>query len=107
MWRQLHPGGEPLRARLAVVQPLGPEGARVKFFTYGAREHPSAPLTGLAILALAAGPLGWFDPRATGQVLTPLGPMALPRTHAVGPGLARIDFPPVLVDLQPALDGPS
>lgn len=85
---------EPLRSRIGVLGD-GPL-PRARFFTCGEREHPSAPLTGLAVLALAAARLGWPPFRS---VETPGGPMPLPRVRHRADGTADIEFPRVIVRL--------
>lgn len=85
---------EPLRSRIAVVEDAA--APRVRFFTCGGREHPSAPLTGLAVVALVALRLGW---PATRQVETPAGPMAVPRVQVNADGTADIGFPALIVGL--------
>ena len=99
LWRYFGLDRQPLLARMAVVQLNARPLPSVKFFTCGQREHPSAPLTGLAILALAAQRLEWRDLTTAGRVMTPNGPMALPRVHPVGETRVRIEFPPVIVEL--------
>lgn len=96
LWQAAGPPAEPLRARLAVVQPGST--AHVRFFTCDGREHPSAPLTGLAVLALASAHIDWLALDA--RVITPSGPMALPRA-TVERGLATVEFPRIIVDLEP------
>jgi hypothetical protein len=104
LWREFHLDQDPLSSRMAVVQGAANGLPRVKFFTCGTREHPSAPLTGLAVLSLAARLLDWTWLKG-GAVLTPMGPMALPRIHLqknrAGQVHADIDFPAIVVDLQP------
>jgi hypothetical protein len=94
LWERFGLAHEPLRARIAVVG-LG-ASPRARFFTCGEREHPSAPLTGLAVLALAAARLGWAPLKS---VETPAGPMPLPRVRRRGDGTADVDFPRVVVKL--------
>jgi hypothetical protein len=85
-----------LRCRLAAV---APDGA-VRFFTCG-RLHPGAPLTGLAVLSLAARSVGWLAPLLdAGQVRHRRGTDALPRVRVAG-GDAEVDLPPVTVTLGP------
>ena len=99
LWRRFGRGREPLASRMAVV---GSEAAapRVKFFTCGEREHPSAPPTGLALLAIAAQRLGWEGLRAARQVITPAGAMEMPRVHLLADGTATFEFPTILVALD-------
>lgn len=88
---------EPLLTRIVIVQPEH-DHVRTKFFTCGERLHPSAPLTGLAVLALAAPSLAWFPD--VPAVETPLGPMALPYVRTRADGRASVDFPPIFVELD-------
>jgi hypothetical protein len=99
LWRSFGLEREPLLSRMAVVQVDGPT-PRAKFFTSGDRAHPSAPLTGLAVLALAAGRLGWSALRAAEVVATPGGVMPLPHAAPLSAGAARIEFPALLVQLE-------
>jgi len=99
LWRRFRLGREPLASRMAVV---GSDAAmpRVKFFTCGEREHPSAPPTGLAVLAIAAERLGWEGLRAARHVITPAGVMEVPRVHALADRTTTLEFPTVLVALD-------
>lgn len=93
-------GREPLLARIALVQ-LGPDRpTRARFFTCGEREHPSAPLTGLAVLAIAARRLPWLALPPAEPIQTRARPMALPRVDVFPDGTADVAFPEVLVDLK-------
>lgn len=100
---------EPLLARVAVVQAAGGAPPAVKFFTCGEREHPSAPLSGLAVLAVAARRLGWPSLPAGRAVVTPAGPMALPAVDVFSDETARVEFPGVVVSLgrDPAVPLPG
>jgi hypothetical protein len=89
---------EPLLARVALVA-CG-DDATVKVFTCGAREHPSAPPTGLAALALASQRVGWLPLAPLAQVATPAGPMQLPRAQWLADDTARLDFAPLVVSLE-------
>lgn len=89
---------EPLRSRIAFVH-AGKDRRSARFFTCDQRQHPSAPLTGLAVLALAAGTVDWLTPAATIEVT--VGAMRPPAVRWTTDGIAEIDFPPILVDLEP------
>lgn len=100
LWTRFGASTTPLSARVAIVSPANGHGPRVKFFTCGGLPHPSAPLTGLAVLALVAGHL-----RSTGldrarQVETDAGPMVLPQVRAGPRGTATIAFSDVVVELS-------
>lgn len=82
---------DPLRARVVV---LDPSASRVAFYTCHLRAHPSAPLTGLAVLAEARRRLGWLA--CPDGVTTPRGVMALPEVLADG----ALRFAPVVVHLE-------
>ena len=105
LWRRFGLAREPLASRMAVV---GSDAAMpcVKFFTCGEREHPSAPPTGLAVLAIAAQRLGWEDLRAARHVITPAGVMEVPRVHARADCTTTLEFPPILVGLD-SRNGPA
>lgn len=98
-WHRARLGTDPLLARVVVVDPM-PSRPRVRFFTCS-REHPSAPLTGLAVLALTAREIGWLPLPADGCVETPAGPMRLPAIDVRGSGVARIEPAPTIVHLAP------
>ena len=99
LWRHFGLDRQPLRARLAVVQPSASPLPRVKFFTCGQREHPSAPLTGLAVLAFVAQRLEWLEIIHACQVLTPSGLIGLPGIYPLESGRVRIEIQPVVVQL--------
>ncbi|HEY8156150.1 MAG TPA: hypothetical protein VII72_18615 [Myxococcota bacterium] len=104
LWRRFGLAREPLASRMAVVG--GDANApRVKFFTCGERAHPSAPPTGLAVLAIAAQRLGWEAVRAARRVITPAGEMEMPRFHLLADGSATFEFPTILVALDSAPAG--
>jgi hypothetical protein len=105
LWTRFGLRAEPLLARLAVVAPGTEAPSTVKFFTCGDREHPSAPLTGLAVLSVAARRLAW-PCLAVGRVVTAAGTVPLPRVDAVADA-ATITFPTRVVDLVPALPPPE
>ncbi len=85
-----------LRCRLAAVSPDG----ALRFFTCG-RLHPGAPLTGLAVLALAARAVDWLAPLLdAGEVRHRRGSDALPRVRVAGE-TAEVELPPVTVALGP------
>jgi hypothetical protein len=100
LWKQFGFLRTPLRARLAFVAPAA-RLPQVAFFTCGGREHPSAPLTGLAVLAAARDQLGWPPLQGADTVETGLGPIALPGVRFTTPGIATVGFPSVVVQLQP------
>jgi hypothetical protein len=102
LWRHFGLDRQPLRARLAVVQPSGSPLPRVKFFTCGRREHPSAPLTGLAVLAFVTQRLEWPEIIHAGRVLTPSGVIELPGIYPLTSGRVRIEIQPVVVQLLDA-----
>ena len=99
LWRRFDLAPEPLRSRVAVVREDASDGPRARFFTCGERPHPSAPLTGLAVLALAARQLGWAWLADAGALATAAGAMPLPHVEVGADGTAEIDFPPLLVRL--------
>lgn len=89
---------DPLRGRLAVIDAAA-DTPRVKFFTCG-RQHPGAPLTGLAALSLAADRSARLAPlRRAGQVAHPRGSDALPQVRLTPAG-TRIDLPAIHVQLH-------
>lgn len=98
-WRQLGLEGDPLLSRIAVVQTRRTI-PRVKFFTCGVRDHPSAPPTGLAVMALIGQRLGW---NLGNSVETRTGVMTLPRVRLLANGAAQVEFRPVVVCLAPQL----
>ncbi len=99
LWRRFGLDRAPLLSRMAVVQAdaLVP---RAKFFTCGDRAHPSAPLTGLAVLAFSAQRLRWRTLAAAGRVATATGIMALPRVERRANDTADIVFPALVVELD-------
>lgn len=105
IWRAFGFDANPLRARLAVVETAVTSPVRgVKFFTCGSREHPSAPLTGLAVLALAGEVSDWLGWTSARLAMTPAGPMALPLPANVSAAGRRVRadaiMPPVRVELE-------
>jgi hypothetical protein len=98
LWRRVGLGRERLASRMAVVG-SGEESRRVRFFTCGEREHPSAPPSGLAVLSITAQRLGWRELTVARSVLTPAGVMEMPRVHRDPDGAATIRFPTILVAL--------
>jgi hypothetical protein len=106
-WREVEGERSPLRARVAVVA-LAAEGdaPRARFFTCGGRAHPSAPLTGLAVLALAARSLAWLDLRGATHVASEAGPMPLPLALEAADGTSRVEFPGVVVALADRSERP-
>ena len=89
----------PLRARLAFVRGNAPR-PRAAFFTCGGREHPSAPLTGLAVLAIARHRLDWPELRGLDAVETGIGPIGLPGATVARDGATTFEFPSVVVRLD-------
>jgi hypothetical protein len=100
LWERFSFVHEPLLSRIAIVEPSHAWTPAVKFFTCGDREHPSAPLSGLAVLAASARRLGWPVLPSTGCVRTPAGLMPLPRVDVLSEGSMRVEFPEVIVDLK-------
>jgi hypothetical protein len=88
-----------LRARLAFLRGTAPT-ARASFFTCGGRTHPSAPLTGLAVLAAARHRLDWPEVRGLEAVETGIGPIALPHAWTARDGASTFEFPTVVVRLD-------
>jgi hypothetical protein len=89
----------PLRARLAFLRGIAPT-PRASFFTCGGRAHPSAPLTGLAVLAVARRRLDWPEIRGLEVVETSVGPIALPNVWTARDGASTFEFPSVVVQLD-------
>ena len=89
---------EPLRSRIAVVEDAA--APRVKFFTCGGREHPSAPLTGLAV-ARARGAAPRLAAAARAGAETPAGPMRCRACRPTRTGRRASSFAPLLVRLEP------
>jgi hypothetical protein len=87
---------------MAVVQCDRDAAVHVKFFTCGDRVHPSAPLTGLAVLAIAGARLGWTALTSSARVVTRAGAMALPGVVGRVDGTVDLTFPPLLVELDHA-----
>jgi len=88
---------DPLRSRLAAVAPDGMR-AGVKFFTCG-RAHPGAPLTGLAVLSVAAEQVAWLASALLGrEVEHPRGTDVLPTVATTAQG-TEVRLPPVDVVL--------
>jgi hypothetical protein len=88
----------PLRARLVAIAPAEAAPA-TKFYTCG-RMHPGAPLTGLAILAMAASQVGWLASLLEpGRIEHRRGVDQLPgvRTNSKG---TTIQFPAINVVLH-------
>ena len=89
---------DPLRSRLAAVAPAGGRAA-VKFYTCG-RAHPGAPLTGLAVLAVAARKIAWLASlTAASEVENRRGVDVLPAARATSRG-AEVRFPTIDVTLR-------
>jgi hypothetical protein len=94
-------GNEPLLSRIAVVEPGIDAVPGVKFLTCGDRAHPSAPLSGLAVVAAVAHRLGWTFLQNAARVRTPAGLMSLPKLTAHPDGAICVQFPDVFVDFPP------
>jgi hypothetical protein len=92
-------GNEPLLSRIAVVDAGAVPG--VTFLTCGDRAHPSAPLSGLAVVAAIAHRLGWTFLKNAARVRTPAGLMSLPKLTAHPDGAICVQFPDVFVDFPP------
>jgi hypothetical protein len=91
---------DPLQSRLVAVAPAG-VCPRAKFFTCG-RNHPGAPLTGLATLALAAPHVRWLAALfEAGRVEHARGVDRLPDVRVTPDGL-EIPFPAIHVVLKAA-----
>lgn len=103
LWRQFGMNRVPLLSRIAVVDGDDRGHPEVKFFTCWTRAHPSAPLTGLAVLALVSQSFKWF-PTAPSTVGTPGGAVRVPRVHLARDGSAEVRFPEVLVTLPSTPD---
>jgi hypothetical protein len=81
---------DPLQSRLVAIAPNGPR-PYARFYTCG-RTHPGAPLTGLALLALAAGQVGWLASLLrVGQIEHRRGIDSLPAVR-IGPGGTEVQF---------------
>jgi len=95
---------EPLLARIAVIDGPPVNGAAAepfaKFVTCGEREHPSAPLTGLAVLAIVAQRLDWRYLRQAAHLRTHAGLMSLPRVDVYTNETARVEFAGLIVSLD-------
>lgn len=96
---------EPLRSRVAILQSAAPGPPRARFFTCGEREHPSAPLTGLAVVALAGRRLGWRELAAADHLHTAAGPLPFPKVADGLDGRVEVGFPALLVHLGPYRTG--
>lgn len=88
---------KPLQSRVAFVDVSG-DRRRAAFFTCDQRRHPSAPLTGVAVLALAARFVDWLTPAAPLDV--PFGTAYPPMVSWAVDGTAAIEFPRVMVDIE-------
>jgi hypothetical protein len=88
----------PLRSRLVAIAPA--EAAPVtKFYTCG-RMHPGAPLTGLAILAMAASQVGWLASLLEpGRIEHRRGVDQLPNVRTTSKG-TTVQFPAIDVVLH-------
>jgi len=99
LWHHFAMDLTPLLSRIVVVGNDAGGAPKVKFFTCGTRAHPSAPLTGLAVLAYAARAFDWLPSSCT-SVDTPLGAVRMPRVRVAGDGRADVRFPEVLVTFE-------
>jgi hypothetical protein len=99
-WGRFGLDRDPLLARLAVVHRRTRETTYARFFTCGEREHPSAPLTGLGVLALASRT---ENPELDGMeaVTTPVGVMDLPHVDIARDGTAAFGFAQLLAKVTP------
>ncbi len=98
---------EPLRSRIAVLDCAGGGPPRARFFTCGEREHPSAPLTGLAVLAVAGRRLGWPGLDRPAHLQTSAGLLPFPGVAEHPGGAVDVDFPELIVHLGAAGGGPA
>jgi hypothetical protein len=96
----------PLLSRIAVVDSDADDGPKVKFFTCGTRAHPSAPLTGLAVLSFASRVFDWL-PSSLESIETPRGRVRVPRVRETRDGRAEVEFPEVLVTFAASSDSSS
>lgn len=94
-------GAEPLRCRVALLQTREAAGPRARFFTCGEREHPSAPLTGLVLVALLGLRAGWKDLEAAPGLRTTAGFLPLPQVAAGAAGAVDVAFPELFVHMPP------
>jgi hypothetical protein len=104
LWCEFGFDEAPLLSRLAVVQTAAPRRPAVKFFTCGTREHPSAPLTGLAVLDLAARHLPWLAWTGSRHADTPGGAVPMPMTSVDPDGTAEVHFPEIAVAFDAPFD---
>jgi hypothetical protein len=104
-WSRFGLDRDPLLARLAVVHRDARSSTHARFFTCGEREHPSAPLTGLGVLALASRN-GATELGAMRAVTTPAGAMDLPHVDIADDGTAAFEFAQLLATVTP-VDPPS
>ena len=98
LWQDFGLHREPLLSRMAVVEGDGRRRA-VRFFTCGARAHPSAAPTGLAVLGFASRLLDWL-PASGRTVSTPGGTVHVPRLHDAGDGRIDVEFSEVIVTIE-------
>ncbi|MFN8011895.1 MAG: hypothetical protein U0P81_10885 [Holophagaceae bacterium] len=97
---------EPLRCRVAVLR-AGAGGPEAKFFTCGEREHPSAPLTGLVLVALLGRRLGWKGFEGAAGLRTGAALLPLPLVAGGADGTVDVAFADLVVHLDPPReDGP-
>ncbi|MEM9301767.1 MAG: hypothetical protein AAGE01_06635 [Pseudomonadota bacterium] len=94
-WRERRP----LRGRILATWCDEDGTVWLRAFTCSKRRHPSAPPTGLAVLAVAAARLDWLPP-GTRHVRTLDGDLALPDLRQ-GPRGYQFDFSQSTVSLEP------
>jgi hypothetical protein len=102
LWQEARSFGgfnNPLQSRLVALGPGAGGQPFAKFYTCG-RDHPGAPLTGMATLAMAASRVGWLGKMlAGGGIEHRRGTDALPSVRADAAGYA-IGFPAIDVFLK-------
>jgi hypothetical protein len=98
VWQRFGRADDLLLSRIAVVEPAAARAPAIKFFTCGDRAHPSAPLSGLAVVAAVARRLEWRFLRDATRIRTAGGVMPLPRLLGFPDGAICVQFPDVIVD---------
>jgi len=99
LWQHFGMDREPLLSRMAVVDDDGRHRA-VRFFTCGARAHPSAAPTGLAVLGCVSPLVDWL-PASGPTVATPGGTVLVPRLHPAADGRVDVEYPEIIVTIAP------
>jgi hypothetical protein len=99
LWQHFGMDREPLLSRMAVVEDDGRHRA-VRFFTCGARAHPSAAPTGLAVVGCVSPLVDWL-PASGPTVATPGGTVHVPRLHPTADGRVDVEYPEIIVTLAP------